>query len=53
METTKLQLTEKELRLLTDALYHRWRSETLEEKPESLASKLYTKLYDSKDKLQK
>lgn len=47
MKTTKLQLTEKELRLLTDALYHRW-GEKLEEKPESLASKLLEKLYDLK-----
>jgi hypothetical protein len=53
MKTTQLQLTEKELRLLTDALYHRWGFEKLEEKPESIASKLLEKLYDSKDELKK
>jgi hypothetical protein len=53
MKTTQLQLTEKELNLLTDALYVRWGFGTLEEKPESLASQLLEKLYDSKDELKK
>jgi hypothetical protein len=53
MKTTELTLTEKELNLLMDALYTRWPLGTLDEKPESLASKLMERLYDSKDKFKK
>ncbi len=53
MKTTELALTEKELNLLMDALYKRHGLGTLEENPESLASKLMDRLYDSKDKFKK
>ena len=53
METKKLQLTEKELNLLMDALYVRWGLGTLEENPESLARKLMTRLYETKDEFKK
>mgnify|MGYP003144398120 FL=1 len=51
MKKIKVELSAKELSLLTDALYKRWGVEVLEDNPESLASKLYNKLFDADAKL--
>tara|TARA_R100000544_G_scaffold24086_1_gene12116 strand:+ start:1290 stop:1469 length:180 start_codon:yes stop_codon:yes gene_type:complete len=49
MKTTELELSQKELGLLLDAMYSRWSGGgAADARPESLAAKLIEKLYYSK-----